>query len=300
MTKIQQAVADMCAIILDCVTTQGTDLVLPFLQFESTEPLLTFINTVYESLIIFGVGMLIIYFLAEMNKTLFMAGNNMTMQHIFNPLLKLVAGYIIIAKGGTIIGYFLSFNNWWVNLCGTMSLGTLSGGFDANGFQAGIEGMITGMGVVEVCLTFIPFLLMWGITQVIQFVFVYKALIWKLELSLRIAFAPISLGDIYDGKNGNAVRYLKKILSMVLYAGGMILVCKFGTVMYYGLWSEMQDAVIGLQSDVLNPNLWQDMFVSPIAGILSVIPLLALAVVIPLIELGAIKVVKQICDDTLG
>lgn len=305
LSKIEQGIVQMYAWIMNLVTSMNGQILMPFLTWTEGEALLVIVNEVYEYLIIVGVGMLIIYFLAELNKTLFMAGNNMTMQHLFNPLIKLAAGYIVITKGGTIIGYFLAFNNVWIDWLGDdLGVNLFDGENTQSGEMSEILNMVNDLGTVGSCIAVIPMFLMLVATLIIAVVMIYKAVIWKIELAIRLALAPISLGDIYDGKNGNAVRYLKKILSMVLYAGGIILVLKFGGTLYMSMMTDTS-AFLGSFLDLFSSEdtIWHDYLANTAGtymGVISLIPNIVTALLVPLAELGCMKAVKQICDDALG
>lgn len=321
LDSIHNILANLMVMAIECASELPMAMVRPFLTFASDDIMLTIINMVYESLIILGVGMLIFYFLLDLNKSIFMNGSNVTFQTMITPMLKLGAGYIIIVNGGTLIGYFLSFCNWWTDFCSNT---TIDAGADSSAtFQAemvsSVREMIDGMGLVPSIIAFLPIVILFILQLVVAVIFMYKAISWKLELSLRIAMAPISFGDIYDGKNSNMLRYLKKILSAVLYAGIMLLVIRFGTVLYVNMFQDISNSLAGITASILGMTTEEYLAISEgggfgagvlayvqntslgqLVGIIAFIPMTLASIVIPIVELGAIKIGKQICDDVLA
>ncbi len=184
-----------------------------------------------------GVAISVLFFLVEINKTMMMEGNNMTLKSLGNPLLKLVISFAFIQYGIQIIGDFVNFGNaflvWATNfdISGSTSVADMaqqvadaSNIFTADGWDL-ITGEMSFWGLL--CMLSAS-LLYFAASILVSLIIEFKCLTLKLEVLLRIGLAPLVIGDVYEGKNSASVRYLKKILACFTYGAGMLIVLKLG------------------------------------------------------------------------
>lgn len=183
-----------------------------------------------------GVAISVLFFLIEINKTMMMEGNNMTLKSLGNPLLKLVISFAFIQYGIQIIGDFVNFGNAFLE----WATENFDGGTDVadmaqqvadatNIFTADGWDLITGqMSFWGLLCMLSASLLYFAASILVSLIIEFKCLILKLEVLLRIGLAPLVIGDVYEGKNSASIRYLKKILACFTYGAGMIIVLKLG------------------------------------------------------------------------
>lgn len=239
---------------------------------------------IWELLMPLGVGMAIVYFLIEMNHAVFMASNNWTMQTLISPILKFGVCIAVCQYGNRFVSKILGFGNWFVDK---------ASGFDpySYGLSRSFCEAIKALGFIECCLIFVIGILYVIVGYIISLIFLYKAISYKIEVLIRVAITPIVFGDVWDGRNSNAVRWLKKLGGLVLYGGCFILIMRIGFAITTGdvikgmLGAETSDSADGLGEVI-------EAMVSDIWGLLKGI---VMALVVPIAEIGALSAAKQAC-----
>lgn len=252
--------------------------------------LLTGVNDIWEYLFIIGAGMVIIYFIYEINHVAFMQGSDMTLKSIGVPFIKLVCCIAFLNYGKEIVSAFLGLNNLMVDWMDDQSwaFATVTETPDGAGIVDGIEAAVEDMGFFD-CIFFIVLMILAMILQWVGGLAIsFQAYSRKLEMCLRMAVTPLALGDIYqDGMKSNGVRQFKRILGLCLYGGMMIAIIKFGSGMIIGqVAATFTD---GFLSDILVVGaVW-----GLIKGFLQIC-------IILLAEVGACSLAKQAVMDALG
>lgn len=242
---------------------------------------------IWELLMPLGVGMAIVYFLIEMNHAVFMASNNWTMQTLISPILKFGVCIAVCQYGNRFVSKILGFGNWFVDK---------ASGFSPNSFglSRSLCEAIKALGFIECCLIFVIGILYVIVGYIISLIFLYKAISYKIEVLIRVAITPIVFGDVWDGRNSNAVRWLKKLGGLVLYGGCFILIMRIGFEITTGeVIKGMLSAKTSKPENVLEGVIKAyEVMASDIWGLLKGI---VMALVVPIAEIGALSAAKQAC-----
>lgn len=273
------------AYLISFVLNSAGNQVDSYLRFD--DPDLMAINAMWSYLYIFGVGMLLVYFLIECNRIMLMQGTDFTSKSMMSAFLKLGIGYLFVKEGTYIVSLFLKLNNGLISWITGVNLFSEYAAKD-KGLPdlSPLYEAIADMGFIDVLLFSILCIVIYLVSMVASLAIIYQSFSRKLEMIFRIGITPIALGDIYQGGNSTAVRYLKKILALVLYGCGMVAVIKIGTQMQITYVSEIKFSAIEV--------------VAPILFLLEILKMLIVIVVITLAEVGACGLVKQACNDVLG
>lgn len=206
------------------------------------------VQGVWDYFIIVGIGLTIIYFIAELNKQWAFEGQTMSLKTMFAPFFKFVIAIILMANAANIFGAIATFNNTFADWSETAMTSTMPDTCSSCGgklisdnikncpycgaeLSGGIgQTFVDNLGFWEKIIMLFPIIITFAVILICNLVWVYKALCYKVELLARVAFAPIALADCYNGFNANAVRYIKGTIALILYGGTLILLPKL-TVM---------------------------------------------------------------------
>lgn len=302
LNGLKRVCASMFNNALKILMGTSGDLIAPFLKLDNNDFLVS--SAMWETLGVVGIGMCIVYFLIDLNKTMIQLSSDFTAKSALAPMMKLAVGIIAISKGGLIISWILGFNNviidaaanWGETATADASLGTMKEFFENLGFFEALAGMII-------------FLLMWVVSLIVTLILIYNTFARKLEIILRVGLTPISMGDIYSGEGGNAVRYLKKLMALMMYGGCFIAIMQIGG----GMVMSVLVSVLGTFG--VTPTVGASIGSLEIGGILGVVigtvgdgigAILGLAagilmvVCVSLAEIGALGMAKQACNDVFG
>ncbi len=244
-----------------------------FLTFGNKDFIL--ISQIYKYLAPVGVGMLIIYFLININKTLVSQGTEFTVNSLYAPFLRFLFGYALIGYGTDIINIILGINNSLINA--TQHILSTKG--ERKDYSDTVVEAITddvgGMGLIVVILLLVVLLL-----QVLAcLVIMYHSVSRKIEMIIRVGIAPIALGEAFNGEQSNAYRYIKKLMALAFSGMLMILVVSVGT--------QLEIAYLtGLFSGNWNAS-------ENLMGLFGI-------VLFPLAEAGMMTVAKQVSNDAFG
>ena len=268
---------------------------------------------------VIAVGIAIIMFLVDLDKVVFMMQGNFSYMKLFEPFVKFVVAMVIISNGGTIISWIIGFNNWFIKTTETLSVTGTADAFssaDYSEMNPLVVSMAMSMDIWTALISCLAMFVVFIIALVPTAVMAYNAVVRKLEFVLRVGFAPIAFADVYKGMDSTAIRYIKKLLALVLYGGGMILILKIGA----GFCQEVLEATIGFMPSVVDGMIpttsttsWIGQIFGTIgtslivgSGISTIIQVLCMvvgllgAIVILFAELGACSMIKQACNEVLG
>lgn len=182
-------------------------------------------TTLWNALIPLAELMAIMYFLIEMNEAIFRAQSSWSIQQLGGPLLKLGAMFMVIENGQTIVNAVKEAGNGFIDVC----LGSLTpeNTTTVTMDQATLD-MMKDLKIGTALIFVIATLIIWVATSIVKFIFIYKSIVYKIELILRISFTPVIMGDFWEGKHSNGVRWLKKLFGCFMYGGSFILILIIG------------------------------------------------------------------------
>lgn len=301
LSGLKQVCASMFIYGYRVMMATAGDGISDFLKFANED--LTISNKMWDSLAVFGLGMCIVYFLIDLNKTLIMLSSDFTAKSALAPFLKLCLGVGLISHGRMVVSAIMSFNN------GIIDAATGWETFaDATADLSGMKEFFENLGFFQALASMILFLIYWVVSLVITLIFIYNTFSRKIEMILRVGLTPVSLGDIYNGEGGNAVRYLKKLLALVLYGACFIAIVLIGGSM---VMSTLKGVMSVFSVDVEGAGETLPGIVAFIAklgvtagdglsAVLGLIIGLLLTCCICLAEIGALGMAKQACNDVLG
>lgn len=268
----------------------------------SDDTTLALVRNVWGYIGMFGLGMTLVYFLIEINNKLALEGmQNMTFKTLLSPFLKLFIAVVILHNSGHIVNALLNINNTMVdwaadskNLFGTSEVTTTATGSGTGAdttttvvedgvpeesrdvYDALIE-RYHELGFVDKIVIIIVTLVLWLVSAIMWFIWVYKAITYKLEVLWRVAITPVALADVYSGNHSNAFRWLKGFLGLSLYAIAL---------MSIPILAEL----IGFESGNVEVD-W---------SVWECLKCLLGTLIAPFAALGVTSTIKQVCKEAMG
>lgn len=257
------------------------------------------INSVWKQgwIQVIGIGMLLIYFIIHINKEMLLNGREFQLTTLYGPLIKFGIAFCVIYALPYILSIFLNLNNSLIDEAGkavNVSVYAAEAGQAAKSsddvlaeclknFKEAIKDM-NFFYCVGFILQLVP---VWLLTVLASLVMLYQGVSRKIEILVRCIFAPIGCGDIYNGEQSAALRYLKKLLALVFWGVMIVIILQIGNLLNANyittIWSGAGVTGESLKKDMLNQ-----------AG------MIAMLVLVPLAEIGMIASSKQIANDVLG
>ena len=272
LTGIKGAIASMYCDILNAGNTVGLD---NWLRFQDSD--LGVVNTVWKYVAPIGLCMCLVYFLIELNKILLLQGQDFTLNSLGAVLLKLGISWFFISRGAELVGYALDINNALVNLGADLS----NTGDTAGKLQDAGESFLTyleDVGLLESIGILVMLFIVWLVAVIASFALIFQAVSRKLEMLVRVALAPVALGDMYNGEQSNGFRYLKKILAL-------------------GFWGLAIEMVVAIGGE-LSAEVIDSIFSGNVSGIN--VTEMASFLLFPLAEAGIAATLKQVSCDLFG
>ena len=247
------------------------------LKFKQEE--VDFANELWGHLAVVGVCFAVIYFIMDLNRAAFMAASNWTMQSLISPMLKFGACMFVIQHGAEFVSNILGFGNWLI----TQVAEDMEA--EAAVLNENEINMLKDLNLGIAIAFLLCMLLMWIVSQVIQVIFLYKCIVYKIEMTIRCGVTPVVLGDVWEGKNSGAVRWLKKLAGCAMYGAMFLVVIKVGMMMQENNFVGLDDDAFDFVDSPSNAgvNAWK-----ALGACVSMI-------VIPVAELGALGAAKQAC-----
>lgn len=176
------------------------------------------VSGIYNYLKILAIGLTIVYFLMEMNQKLALEGRDLNMKSVFAPFLKLAISFVVIQHSGKIVGWILSFNDTFIRKMAILAKGTTG----AQGIGDAIKDAAGDAGFFLLIFVMLILLIALLVVIILQLVWGYKAVMYKLELLFRVSLLPIAVADVYNGSNSNAIRYIKGFLVLGIVGVSMV------------------------------------------------------------------------------
>lgn len=241
-----------------------------------------FIGAVWGILRVVAVGMTILYFLLEANRIWALEGRDLTARGFMAPLIKLGIALIVIKYSTFLVNTALNLSNGLLKQLSKVKAET-----DVTQLveQYTKDAPLESLGFFPLLIAVIPMLLFWLVSLVITLVFDYKALVWKLEFILRIAITPVAFADVYSGQNANAIRWLKGLFAMALYAACFVLIPLIGTTYLTDIIKHMFDNMTDGKG---------------IVALVSFMKAMISAFIVPIAEIGVLGAAKQFSREVFG
>lgn len=233
----------LIAAIMESTTLDTSSLI--FSDKAGTQ-LLGYANLIWNYLAIIGLGMTIIYFLMEMNRKLALEGRDMNLKSFFAPFLKLMVAIAVLSQGAKMVSWILSFNDTLVTWAAT-EFNSLEAEVGTK-MQDSIMATIGNGGMIVSVIIAIPLLLCYFVAMLLQIIWWYKSIVYKLEVLFRIGITPIALADVYSGQNSNAVKWLKGFLVLGLYAMSMIVLPKLALAVGFAELTNIENVWDGIKA----------------------------------------------------
>ena len=243
-------------------------------QITFTQSDVDIVTKVWDYFALAGIGLTLVFFLIEMNQKWALEGGDMTFKSFFAPFLKLLIAVGVMSQGGKIISYILMIGNAWAtDLSNKIVVGNKN-----EVDVSSLSNAMNSLGLLEFIVLLSPMLLVFICGIVIRLIWGYKAVLYKMEVLMRVSISPIAFADLYSGHNSNAIRWLKGFLALVLYGAMLTILPKLG----------MSMGITGVSMGVDTANIW-----SMLMGVASFL-------VAPFAALSCASVVKQATREALG
>ncbi len=266
----------------------------------------TIVSNIWEAFMFLGICLSVVYFILEVNRTWVFEAQNMTYKTVLTPIIKLGISLAVLSKGKWLIGWILQLYNsaitTFVNAVATNDTMLNLVTTEDEGITA-IKESFKGWGLFFMLMLLFILLLISIINVILKVVWWYKCILVKLELLIRIMVTPIAIGDIYQGRNSNMVRWLKGFLALGLYAGCMVVLPILATTIAMDMFATDMSAGGFLQL-VLDENgiATKGVQIVATAGLdfLGYIRAMAGILVSPFVALGAVSVARQLTKEALS
>lgn len=281
------------------------DLVEKGSSYWLTETSGTIVSSIWDAFMFLGICLSVVYFILEINRTWVFEAQNMTYKTVLTPIIKLGISLSVLSKGEWLIGWILQLYNSAISTFADavatedtmLNLVTT----EDEGVKA-IKESFSGWGLFFMLMLLLILLLVSVINVVLKVVWWYKCILVKLELLVRIMVTPVAIGDIYQGRNSNMVRWLKGFLALGLYAGCMIVLPILSTSIAVDMFT--QDMTSGFLQFVVGEDGIATNAVKIVAtaglDFFGYIRAMAGIMVSPFVALGAVSIAKQLTKEALS
>lgn len=265
----------------------------------------TIVSSIWDAFMFLGICLSVVYFILEINRTWVFEAQNMTYKTVLTPIIKLGISLSVLSKGEWLIGWILQLYNSAISTFADavatedtmLNLVTT----EDEGVKA-IKESFSGWGLFFMLMLLLVLLLVSVINVVLKVVWWYKCILVKLELLVRIMVTPVAIGDIYQGRNSNMVRWLKGFLALGLYAGCMIVLPILSASIAMDMFKVNMQAgflqfVVGEEG--IAPS---GIKIVATAGLdfFGYIRAMAGIMVSPFVALGAVSIAKQLSKEALS
>ena len=267
-------------------------------------------NSMWSYFNIIAIGMLLIYFLLEVNQKLAIEGRDLTLKSFFGPFLKLAIAIAVVSQGARIVSAIIELSNDFV----TQSDANGSIGVNTNNLLSQNEWIHgadayavfetfakTQMGFMERILLAVFMLIAWVITQVLGLVWAYKSILYKIEFIFRVGVTPIALADTYNGMNSHAIKWLKGLLAMGIYGMAFLIIPKLGYNLLMAdvvnVYENQLNTIKGAANGTLSVN---DYMSAGISNGWSLLWILISFIVVPFAEIGCLSLCRQVSKELLS
>lgn len=261
--------------VLLCVDTSIKEDWLMFGTANGTAPI-KLLGPIANALAVAGMGLTIIYFLLELNnKVAFEGTANMTPKSFIGPFAKFALAVALISQGPKIMNAALGFNDWAISEAKTIvgdsgaSGGTTDpdaeyGGSDNKKLFDRITEMYDNLNIIEKCFLVLVVLLEWIVSMLLGLVWMYKAIMYKIEYAYRVGITPLAFADAYSGQHSNVIKWFKGFLALSLYGASLILAPKLATVVAISMYDPSTYASLGMWAAL---KVMASLLVAPFAAL---------------------------------
>ena len=171
----------------------------------------TIVSSIWDAFMFLGICLSVVYFILEINRTWVFEAQNMTYKTVLTPIIKLGISLSVLSQGEWLIGWILQLYNsaitTFADAVATQDTMLNLVTTEDEGVKA-IKESFSGWGLFFMLMLLLILLLISVINVVLKVVWWYKCILVKLELLVRIMVTPVAIGDIYQGRNSNMVRWL--------------------------------------------------------------------------------------------
>lgn len=268
----------------------------------------TIVSSIWDAFMFLGICLSVVYFILEINRTWVFEAQNMTYKTVLTPVIKLGISLSVLSKGEWLIGWILQLYNSAITTFADavatedtmLNLVTT----EDEGVKA-IKESFSGWGLFFMLMLLLILLLVSVINVVLKVVWWYKCILVKLELLVRIMVTPVAIGDIYQGRNSNMVRWLKGFLALGLYAGCMIVLPILSASLAMDMFKQDMASSSFLQViDAVDASgvVSKGVQIVATAGLdfFGYIRAMAGIMVSPFVALGAVSIAKQLTKEALS
>lgn len=191
-----------------------------------TEGEAVYLTAVIELISPFAFGLIVVYLCAGACNDYLLNGREFDIHAFIKVLVSCIVANVLMNAAGYLIGQFLGFSNWFAS---QMYTALQEADLERNFVDNDVSTAIKDLNLLGLLIGIILGLLNKMINLIAMFFVEFVVFSTKLEILVRMAFAPIGLSGFAsaDTKNG-ALRYLRKMLASACYAAALIFVVYVG------------------------------------------------------------------------
>lgn len=242
----------------------------------------TDVKVIWDLITGFSMGLIMVYFMWEMNSKWAFEGNDLNMKSLAGPFCKVIFAIILFNNAETIADGMINFYNSCITAVGG-SLYKAGEWADKKTMIDTLTDQCESLGIMAAVVILLPMLAVVLISYVLKFSFVYKALMTKFEFMFRVGFTPLAMADSFNGLNSNSMRWIKGFVGFGVYAAAFLYV-----------------PVIGMTVMTEHLNAFSIPSTEGLDFCLEILEQMVLIVAVPFAELGVIGAVKQLSKEAAG
>lgn len=241
------------------------------------------VNAIWDLITGFAMGLIMVYFMWEMNSKWAFEGNDLNMKSLAGPFCKVIFAIILFNNSSVIAQGMINFYNTCITK-GSSTAYKAGAWTDAAGMETALTEQCESLGIMSAVIILLPMLAVVLISYVLKFSFIYKALMVKFEFLFRVGFTPLAMADSFNGLNSNSMRWIKGFVGYGVYVAAFLFIPRIGM-------SITEDFLTKFSLPTGKEGL---------DFCLEILEQIVLVVAVPFAELGVIGAVKQLSKEAAG
>ena len=237
------------------------------------------VGTIWDLCLAIAYGMTAIYFVYECNNKWAFEGNDISAKSFVAPFLKAIVAVIVIGNSQKVFFGMYDITAGWVNKLNGESADPVDLGV-LTSTDPGAE-VVKAMGILQLIVILLPALLGWVIGCIVNLVFKFKVILYRIEFAFRIGISPLALADSFNGLSSNSLRWLKGFFGICIYGAAFVAVPKIGAALFSStVLTDLQSALTGAADDPF-----------------EIFSYAFQLIILPIAELGVLGSIQQACKE---
>ena len=194
-----------------------------------TEGEAVYLTAVIKLISPFAFGLIVVYLCAGACNDYLLSGREFDIHAFIKVLAACIVANVLMNAAGYLVGQFLGFSNWFAS---QMYTALKQADVERNLVENNVSAAIKDLNLLSLLIGIILGLLNKMINLIAMFFVEFVVFSTKLEILIRMAFAPIGLAGFAsaDTKSG-ALRYLRKMIACACYTAALIFIVYVGNAL---------------------------------------------------------------------